>query len=67
MPGLETDKEKSTLAFLRGTHGKTWQVWPDLKNDLPIGEPVLLWSLDANKVNSATKESVKQRSANPAF
>jgi hypothetical protein len=67
MPGLDADKEKATLAFLHGTHGKTWQVWPDLKNDLPIGEPVLLWSLDADKINSESKKAVEQRSANPAY
>ena len=67
MPGLDPEKEKATLAFLRGTHGKTWQVWPDPTQDLPLGEPVLLWSIDSKKINSATKKSVEERKSNPGF
>jgi hypothetical protein len=61
MPGLDSTKEKATLSFLRSTWGKTWQVWPDLSNDLPIGKPVLLWSIDADKINASTKRIVAQR------
>jgi hypothetical protein len=67
MPGLDAEKEKATLKFLRATHGKTWQVWPDPKQEFPLGEPVLLWSIDAKKINSQTKKSVEQRKTNPAF
>ena len=67
MPGLDPEKEKSTLAFLRGTHGKTWQLWPDPKMDLPIGEPVLLWSIEPNKINETTKKSMEQRKVDPKY
>lgn len=67
MPGLDPAKEKATLDFLRGTHGKTWQVWPDPTTELPVGKPVLLWSIDAKKINSTTKKSMEARKANPAF
>jgi hypothetical protein len=69
MPGLDADKEKATLSFLHSTWGKTWQVWPDLSNDLPIGEPVLLWSIDPQKINASTKSAKEKRdsaSAKPA-
>jgi hypothetical protein len=61
MPGLPADKEKATLTFLKSTWGKTWQVWPDLTNNLPIGEPVLLWSIDPKKINSKTQAAQKAR------
>lgn len=61
MPGLEAEKEKATLNFLKSTWGKTWQVWPDLANDLPIGEPVLLWSIDPKKINKATLAEKERR------
>ncbi len=63
MPGLQPEKEKPTLAFLHSTWGKTWQVWPDLSNDLPIGEPVLLWSIDPNKINASTQSAKEARDA----
>ena len=27
------------------TWGKTWHTWPDPKTAVPIGEPLLIWSL----------------------
>lgn len=63
MPGLDPEKEKATLTFLKTTWGKTWQLWPDLANDLPVGEPVLLWSLDADKINSKTQKAKEERDA----
>lgn len=63
MPGLDPQKEKATLAFLRSTWGKTWQVWPDLSNNLPVGEPVLLWSIDPHKINKATQAMKEKRDA----
>lgn len=67
MPGLDKEKEKATLAFLKSTHGKTWQVWPDPSKDLPLGEPVLLWAVDAKKINNTTLKAVEARKKNPAF
>ncbi|HEY9717195.1 MAG TPA: DUF1264 domain-containing protein [Trichormus sp.] len=63
MPGLDADKEKATLAFLHSTWGKTWQVWPDLSKDLPVGEPVLLWSIEPSKINASTKTAKDKRDA----
>lgn len=61
LPGLDKEKEKATLAFLHSTWGKTWQVWPDLANKLPIGEPVLLWSIDPKKIKATTKAAQLER------
>jgi len=63
MPGLDPEKEKATLAFLRSTWGKTWQLWPDLSNKLPIGEPVLLWAIDPKKITPATRAAQAERDA----
>jgi hypothetical protein len=39
------------LAFMKGlltTWGKTWHTWPDPTTKVPIGEPLLMWSLGAD-------------------
>lgn len=61
MPGLDPAKEKATLTFLKSTWGKTWQVWPDLASELPVGEPILLWSIDPNKINASTRKIQSER------
>lgn len=36
------------MAFMKGlltTWGKTWHTWPDPTTPVPMGEPVLMWSL----------------------
>jgi hypothetical protein len=43
-PGLGADDEKTLMDNLVTTWGKTWHTWPDPKNTLPIGEPLLMWS-----------------------
>lgn len=40
----EADQGDKALAGLIRTWGKTWHTWPDPKTDLPMGEPVLMWS-----------------------
>lgn len=67
MPGMPADKEKETLTFLRTTHGKTWQVWPNLADKVPLGDPVLMWNVDPDKISSATKQSSIARKADPTF
>ena len=61
LPGLTKEKQKEILATLRSTHGKTWQVWPDLSEEVPLGEPVLMWNVEPGKINQATKKSVDER------
>jgi hypothetical protein len=44
-PAMQPAEE---LAFMRGlltTWGKTWHTWPDPTTPVPMGEPLLMWSL----------------------
>jgi hypothetical protein len=44
-PGMMLDAE---MAFMKGlllTWGKTWHTWPDPTTPVPLGEPLLMWSL----------------------
>jgi hypothetical protein len=67
LPGMPKDKEKEILTVLRSTHGKTWQVWPDLSSKVPMGEPELMWNVDPDKIGSATKKSASARATDPTF
>jgi hypothetical protein len=67
LPGLPETKQKEILGVLRSTYGKTWQVWPDLTQSVPLGAPVLMWNVDPAKISTATKESVAVRKTNPSF
>ena len=66
LPGMATQAEKDTLAFVKTTYGKTWHVWRP-EDKLPLGEPALMWPVDPDKMNEATKQSLAQRKLNPAF
>ena len=44
---LSQPNEKRFVDTFRGlitTWGKTWHTWPDPSADLPLGEPMLMWS-----------------------
>lgn len=41
-------KPEDEMAFMKGlltTWGKAWHTWPDPKSPVPMGEPLLIWSL----------------------
>jgi hypothetical protein len=44
-PGTPAAEEKELMGKLLTTWGKTWHTWPDPKTALPLGEPLLMWSL----------------------
>lgn len=67
LPGLKEEEQKNILSSLRSTHGKTWQVWPNLSDAVPIGEPVLMWNVDPQKISTKTKQSVAARKVDPTF
>jgi len=67
LPGLKEDEQKNILSSLRSTHGKTWQVWPNLNDAVPMGEPVLMWNVDPKKISAKTKQSVAARKEDPMF
>jgi hypothetical protein len=44
-PAMQPDDE---MAFMKGlllTWGKSWHTWPDPTTPVPMGEPLLMWSL----------------------
>jgi hypothetical protein len=44
-PGMDPDKEMDFMKMVMNTWGKTWHTWPDPKTPVPMGEPLLIWSL----------------------
>src|SRR5215204_5285612 len=44
-PGMTPDAELGLMKVLLTTWGKTWHTWPDPKTPVPMGEPMLIWSL----------------------
>lgn len=59
MPGVTADCEKKLLTGLMKSWGKVWHTWPDPKTDLPIGNPVLMWS--ASKERDVRKDLIRSR------
>lgn len=44
-PGMKLDDENAFMKYIMTTWGKTWHTWPDPKTPVPMGEPLLMWSL----------------------
>ena len=45
-PGMDPKAEMDLMDFVLTTWGKAWHTWPDpVKDDVPIGPPMLIWSL----------------------
>jgi hypothetical protein len=44
-PAMTPDAELGFMKALLTTWGKTWHTWPDPKTPVPMGEPLLIWSL----------------------
>jgi hypothetical protein len=44
-PSMKPDEEKAFMKMVLTTWGKAWHTWPDPKSPVPIGEPLLIWSL----------------------
>ena len=44
-PGMSPDDEMNFMKGLLTTWGKTWHTWPDPKTAVPMGTPLLMWSL----------------------
>jgi hypothetical protein len=47
-PGMSPADEMKFMKVLLNTWGKTWHTWPDPKTKVPVGEPLLIWSLMAD-------------------
>jgi hypothetical protein len=44
-PNMIADEEKKFMKAILTTWGKAWHTWPDPKSAVPMGEPILIWSL----------------------
>jgi hypothetical protein len=44
-PEMSADEEMKFMKSILTTWGKAWHTWPDPKTAIPIGEPLLIWSL----------------------
>jgi hypothetical protein len=44
-PGMEPEKEREFMRTILTTWGKAWHTWPDPQSSVPVGEPLLIWSL----------------------
>ena len=44
-PGMPEADERKFMKTILTTWGKAWHTWPDPKTAVPVGEPLLIWSL----------------------
>ena len=47
-PEMSAADEQKFMTYIMPTWGKTWHTWPDPKTPVPMGEPLLIWSLTAD-------------------
>jgi hypothetical protein len=52
-PSMKPADEMAFMKALLLTWGKTWHTWPDPTTPVPIGEPMLMWSLTADGQHDA--------------
>jgi hypothetical protein len=58
-PGMASEDELKFMKVILNTWGKTWHTWPDPTTPVPLGEPLLIWSLTGD--GQADKELVAER------
>jgi hypothetical protein len=44
-PGMSAEDEMKFMKVVIKTWGKAWHTWPDPATAVPVGEPMLIWSL----------------------
>jgi hypothetical protein len=47
-PGMDPKEEAAFMKVVLTTWGKAWHTWPDPSTAVPVGEPMLIWSLMAD-------------------
>ena len=47
-PGMSAEEEAKFMTMILPTWGKAWHTWPDPLSAVPLGEPMLIWSLMAD-------------------
>ncbi|MGW0633912.1 DUF1264 domain-containing protein [Streptomyces sp. NPDC002758] len=58
-PIMGPETEMEFMKYLLTTWGKSWHTWPDPTTPLPLGEPLLMWSLTGD--GQANEELVPER------
>jgi hypothetical protein len=58
-PSMSDHAEMDFMTYLLTTWGKTWQTWPDPATPVPMGEPLLMWSLTGD--GQVNKKLVAER------
>lgn len=58
-PVMSDEAEMDFMTDLLTTWGKSWHTWPDPTNPLPLGEPLLMWSLTGD--GQADMEMIGER------
>lgn len=58
-PEMSAVEEMQFMRQVLTTWGKTWHIWPDPESSIPIGEPLLMWSLSAD--GQADERIVRER------
>ena len=53
-PSMTPEDELKFMKTILTTWGKTWHTWPDPKQPIPLGAPLLMWSLGADEHVDAT-------------
>jgi hypothetical protein len=43
--GVSVEDDRKHMDQVLSTWGKTWHTWPDPKTALPMGDPLLMWSI----------------------
>jgi Protein of unknown function (DUF1264) len=58
-PSMKPEDELAFMKALLTTWGKTWHTWPDPQTPIPLGMPLLMWSIGRDEV--ADKDVVAAR------
>ncbi len=49
-PSIKPEDELAFMKALLTTWGKTWHTWPDPQTPIPLGMPLLMWSIGRDEV-----------------
>lgn len=60
-PHMTLEKENAFMEALLPTWGKAWHVWPDPSTKVPMGDPLLMWSLMGDGQANEEMEAERDR------
>lgn len=63
-PGMAPEAEDRFMSGLLTTWGKTWHTWPDPSTPVPVGEPLLMWSLTGDGQDDPKVIAVRDKEFN---